>query len=319
MLRPGATAAADHLHPQIFDEVHQRHPQLHRGEAVDRIAAHVLGQPGVGDAGDHKGRLLRQVLDVIFHQIWPRGAVEAQNVDRVGFKNRQGRRHFGADQHGALLLHSDGDHERQAGAGGGEGLLNPIQGGFDLQHVLAGFHQHQVNAAVDQPLRLLHVGIFQGVEVDVAEGGEFCPRPHGASDEAGLVGGRIFVGDAAGQGGGGFIEFVGAIGQIILRQHDRSAAKGVGLDHVGPGLKEASVDDLNRLGVGEHQVFVAAFVLGAAKVVGGQVLHLEVGAHGTVENHHRAIGAVEAIEKGARHGALERNCDRASLLSTIAP
>jgi hypothetical protein len=35
---------------------------------------------------------------------------------------------------------------------------------------------------------------------------------------------------------GGFVQFVGAIGQIILRQHDRGAAKGVGFDHIGPGF-----------------------------------------------------------------------------------
>jgi hypothetical protein len=30
--------------------------------------------------------------------------------------------------------------------------INGVQGGFDLQHVLAGFHQQQVGAAINQPL-----------------------------------------------------------------------------------------------------------------------------------------------------------------------
>ena len=118
VLWSGAAAAADHLYAEVFDEVHQGHAQLHGGEVVYGLATDVLGESGVGDAGNGEGRLLGQVLDVVFHQIRAGGAVETQDVDRVGFQNGQGRRHFGADEHSALLLHGDGNHQGQADASG---------------------------------------------------------------------------------------------------------------------------------------------------------------------------------------------------------
>jgi hypothetical protein len=69
-----------------------------------------------------------------------------------------------------------------------KGFFNGVEGGFDLQHVLAGFHQHQVHTTVNQSPRLLHVGGFEGVEVDVAQGGQLGAWPHGTSHEAGLFG-----------------------------------------------------------------------------------------------------------------------------------
>jgi hypothetical protein len=63
VLGSGAAAAADHLHAQVFDEVHQRHAQFHRGEVVHCLTADVFGQSGIGNAGNGEGRLLRQVFE----------------------------------------------------------------------------------------------------------------------------------------------------------------------------------------------------------------------------------------------------------------
>ena len=40
----------------------------------------------------------------------------------------------------------------------------------------------------------------------------------------------------------------------------------------------------DSFGFGMDEVFVAPFVLRAAKVFGGEVLHLQVGSHGTVQD-----------------------------------
>jgi hypothetical protein len=60
--------------------------------------------------------------------------------------------------------------------------------------------------------------------------------------------------------------------------------------HVGDGF---------RLGV--HEIFVTAFVFFTAEVFCGEVLDLQVGSHGAVEDDDWARGVVESIEESAIH------------------
>ena len=53
------------------------------------------------------------------------------------------------------------------------GVQGAVDGGFDLQQVLAGFDQEKVGAALQQALRLFGVVLAESVEIDVAERGEY--------------------------------------------------------------------------------------------------------------------------------------------------
>ena len=109
--RPAATA--DNLHPQILDEVHQRHPQFHWRQPVVSLSADVFRQSGIGNAGDDKGGMFREVADVFLHQIRTGGAVEAEDIDAVGFENGDHGANFRSDQHGAEGFHGHRYHDWQ--------------------------------------------------------------------------------------------------------------------------------------------------------------------------------------------------------------
>ena len=84
----GATAAPNHLNPEVFDEVVHRHLHLHWSEAVMGHTAHVFRQTGIGDATHHKRSMRAEVAHVLFHLLGARGAIEAQHINGEGFKNR---------------------------------------------------------------------------------------------------------------------------------------------------------------------------------------------------------------------------------------
>jgi len=83
-----AAAAANHLNPEVFDEVVHRHLHLHRSQAVMGHTAHVFRQTGIGDATHHKRSMRAEIAHVLFHLLGARGAVEAQHINGKGFKNR---------------------------------------------------------------------------------------------------------------------------------------------------------------------------------------------------------------------------------------
>ena len=77
--------------------------------------------------------------------------------------------------------------------------------------------------------------------------------------------------------------------QAELRQHDAGGAEGVRLDDVGAGVQKAVVNLRDDLRAGQHQMFVAAVVLGAAEVLGAEILGLDGRPHRAVEQQH-ALG-----------------------------
>ena len=171
MLWSGTAATTNHLHAQIFHEVHQRHAQLHRRQTVVSLTAHVLWQSGVGDAGDGEGGAFRQVAYVLLHQVWPGGTVEAEDIQGIGLQHRQRRGHIRSGQHRALTLHRHRHHQRSPFSLLRERGFNAVQRCFNLQHIHAGFHQEQVCTTVKQPFCLFPIRRFQRVVVDVAQGG----------------------------------------------------------------------------------------------------------------------------------------------------
>jgi hypothetical protein len=71
---------------------------------------------------------------------------------------------------------------------------------------------------------------------------------------------------------------VGAIGDAVFPEHHRKRPEGVGLYRVDPNVKEGAVECFDDIGPGRDEDFVAAFKVGAAKVVGTEVSKLQVGS-----------------------------------------
>ena len=76
-----------------------------------------------------------------------------------------------------------------------------------------------------------------------------------------------------------------------------------GLDHVHADLEEGAVDRLDDLGLRDDEVVVAAVVLLAAEVLGGQVLRLQAGAHRAVEDQDLLFEGVEIAAVGVGTGS----------------
>ena len=79
----------------------------------------------------------------------------------------------------------------------------------------------------------------------------------------------VFVGEAAGEGGGGLVDFDNPVLQAVLFHRDAVGTEGIGLDAVHADLEERAVDFLDRLWVGDDQVVVTAVEFFAAEVLGG--------------------------------------------------
>ena len=309
----GAATAADHLHPEVFDEVHQLHLHLHRRQPVMGHTADVLRQSGVGDAAHHKGAVLAQVADVLLHLLRAGGAVEAEHINRKRLENRHHSGDVGAHQHCAGGLHRHAHHQRPALAGFAERGLNALQRCLDLQHVLAGFDDEQVDVASQQPFGLLGEGGFHRVEIDVPQGRQLGGGPHRAGYKAGLLGGGVGIRHLAGQFGSALVEGKGLIGDVVFRQHQGGGSEGVGLDHIGTHLQKLAMHGLHRIRAGEHQDFVAALQRWTAEVVGAQVHLLQRGAGGTVEHEHGPLGRVQPLQK--THPLSHPGCHRRAHLA----
>ena len=81
--------------------------------------------------------------------------------------------------------------------------------------------------------------------------------PMEPATKRGLRGGGILVGDFARQFGGGEVEFVGAICELVIGQRDPRAAEGVGLDDIGAGFEILAVDLLYHVGPRDVEDFRA--------------------------------------------------------------
>ena len=158
------------------------------------VLAHGVGEAGVG-IGDgerlgHRGDL----GEVRPHQLRAQRAIEAHG-ERLQVPDREVERLRRLARQRAPRAVGDGagDDERQLHARLVERLQGGIPGGLGVQRVEHRLDQQQVHAAVDQPARLLLVGLHQLVEGDAAEarvvhvgrdGRRAVGRPHGAGDPA---------------------------------------------------------------------------------------------------------------------------------------
>src|SRR5213076_2667437 len=125
---------------------------------------------------------------------------------------------------------------------------------------------------------------------------------HRAGDEARAVGRLEARARLAREARGRGVDPAHLVLEAVLGEHDARAAEGVGLDDVGAGGEVALVHLADHAGARQDQVLVAAFVLGAPEVPGGEVATLDVRPRRAVEDDD-ALGEEGAQAVAAGGGA----------------
>ena len=278
----GAAATADQVHPSGIDEAAQG---LGHGLRRLVVLAVFVGHARVGHAGHREAGDGRQGADVVGHERRASGAVDADPQQfAVGQGDVQGlhvlpgqQRAHGFD--GALHRH------RHLTVKLGEGAVDSLETGLDVQGVLPRLQQQNVNAALDQPGGLDVVAVHQFVEGHAASDRDgLCRRPHGACDKPRLFSRGSGVGDFAGQPGGHAVQSAGLVGQVILGQHDGGGAEGVGFNDVRASVEVPPVDGLDDVRARQRQVFVASLVFEAPEIIGAEIEGLDGRAHRAVDD-----------------------------------
>ena len=262
-----AAAPADDADPVLNDEAFEPLRQLPRAQRVMRAPANQLGQPGIGLHRDRPRPVVAKPFDMLGHLARAGGAVEPndRHVERVDDRRH---RHLDDDRDVPCAIWP----RRLARP------LRAVDGGLDLQRILAGLDEDRVDPAGNEPGALDGKGVFEVLIGDVPERGQPRPRPERAEDKAGApvmgeLGDRL-----ARQFAGAAIEIEGFVGDAELAQGDRRGAEAVGLDRIGPGLEVVAVHLADEIGTALAQdlgaVLVAVEIVLDVKVAG-----LRLGPH----------------------------------------
>ncbi len=263
MLRRGAAAAAHHAGAQTAQLRHTCRKFLRR----QVIAALGSGHSGVGLG--HDGQLCppAQLGDDVPQPVGTHGAVDADGVGPQGFQGQSHHRHCAAGEGPAALLKGHGHQHRQllcdrpCRQQGGLGLID-VHDGLNGDQVHTGLH-----AGPDLPDIQLHRPIkgqrskrlqqlSQRTHVQRHQAAEGCRRPSGRRHRR--------SGDLLG-------------GIAAALQLQNAGAKGVGVDHVRPGLEVGPVDRFHLLRRPDAQK--------GRVLTGGQDV-LDHGTHAAVQQHH---------------------------------
>jgi len=304
VLRRGAATAADDRDVVALDELLERRRQRLGRLREDRLAVRALvGDAGVRDAGHGDGRVRPHEPDRVAHVLGPGRAVEADGVDAERDERRQHRLDVGAEQHlAAVREQRDLGLDRDAAADALEGVTRAEDARLDLEDVLSGLDEEQVDAALEQPLRLLGEDLPQLREADVAErrvirGGQQAGGADRAAHEA------LLADRAAGDLGGATVDLERALAEPPLVELEPRRLEGVGLDDLGSRLDHRAVDVLDHVGAVQHERLVA-LAREAAVVLARQVELLERRAHATVEDDHPALDGGKVIAHGAGNSSV---------------
>ena len=282
--RRGPAAAADRGDAEFGDEAVQVLGQVLGGQVVVHPAVDHRWEARVGDAGDRDAAGRREVAQGLAHLDRTGRAVEADDVDLHGVEDGEGGADLGARQHAAGQLDRDLGLQRDEPVRGHHGAPGAVDRSLDGEQVELRLDQQEVDAPLEEPERLLLVGVPELGVRDVPEGGELGARPHGARDPAEPLGRGELVADGARQLGRPPRELACPVAQAVLGQHDRGRAEGVGLDDVAADLEERAVDLGHEVRARLDEPLVAAFELGSTEVVGAEPEQLQVRPHGAVED-----------------------------------
>ena len=194
-------------------------------------------------------------------------------------------------------------------AGLGEGAPGAVDGGLDLQGILAGLDQDGVGIALDEAHGLHGEGVLELAIGDVPEARQTRAGTDRADDEAAPAVAREPLDRLVRQLAGATVDLDGAVGEAELAQRDGRAAEGVGLDRVGAGLEIGAVDVAHEVRAGQVQDLGA--VLLPPEIVERQVAALDLRAHAAVEENKALTGVVEQVGHETPRGmGCERRTDR---------
>jgi hypothetical protein len=172
----------------------------------------------------------------------------------------------------------------------GPALLGHRDRQLELEDRREGLEQDQIDAGDHQRVDLLGQRHPRAPPLALGRDRE---AHAGGPDRAGHVGAA--GGALAGQLDRGLVERRHLIGEAVAGQRDAVGAEGVGLDHLGAGVDVVAVDPRDQVGLGDHQLVVAAGVQHAAIVE--QRAHRAVEqdrpfGQGVEEWLHRELGGV---------------------------
>ena len=105
----------------------------------------------------------------------------------------------------------------------------------------------------------------------MAERGQLGRGTDGSGHKAGFVRRAVGIGDLPCQFCGPLIESKRLIFESVFRQNDGGGTERIRLNHVAAGFEKLPMHGLDRIGPGEHQLFVAALQGRTAEVLGRQV------------------------------------------------
>ena len=285
MLRRGAAAPADDADAEVGHVMTVELGQLLGREVVVGLAIHHARQARVRQHADGDLGVLAEVTQVFLHLGRPGGAVDADGIGLHGHECRVRSADLGPHQHATRGLHGDLHLDGDVPTGGLHCATAGLHRCLYLQQVHARLDEEQVAATVDQSARLLLVGIAQFGEGDVAERGQLGARPDGTRHVAGSSVLRlVLVRHAACDGGGGHVQFVCLLGDVVLGENGGETAEAGGLDGIHAGIQEGAVHRLDHVGTCEGEHLVAALERRSAEVVRTQVESLHERAERPVEN-----------------------------------
>ena len=296
----GAAAAAGDVHETGLRKFgQQRRGDL--GRLVEAGIGHRIGQPGIRIDADEGIGLLGELLDIGAHEGRAERAVKTHR-DRAGMADRipEGLDRLARQDATRGIGDRAGDHDRQAPAEPLEALVDRKERGLRVQGIEHGFNQQNIDAAFHQRFGLLDIGRAQLLEADVAgtriidvgrNRGGFRLWAECTGHEARLVGRAVSVGRLTGDARRGEVHLARQLGHAVVGLRDGGRTESVGLDDVGAGSQIAGMDLGNHLRTGDREQLVVAFdVVGEvgqplAAIVGfGELVALDHGAHGTVED-----------------------------------
>ena len=313
MGRSGAAAAADHLHTQILHEVHHLHAHFGGRQPVVGDAADVFWQAGIRNAAHHEWTMGTEIAHMLLHLFRPSRTVKAEDIHRERFKNRHDRGNIRTHQHRAGGFHRDRNHQRPPLTAGAESLFNPLEGGLDLEHVLASFNNEQIHIPRQQALGLLAKGGLHGVEINMTKGRQLGGGSNRSSHETRFGWRAVEIGHLPGEFSGPFVKGEGLGFQSVFGQYDRSGPEGIGFDHVGTHLQELAVHRLHGIGTGDHQVFVTTLQGSATEILGAEVHLLKGSTGGPIEDQHGPRRVVESLEESDAAGGRGSGNHQASM------
>ena len=277
-------APADDRDAVALDEGSKRRGERPGLLGKDRLAVRPLErQAGVGDAVHRHGTELAEEADRVAHVLGAGRAVEPDHVDPQCLERRERRADVGSEQHRAALGqegHAGLDRHRPAREL--ERLASAEDRRLELEHVLRGLDDDQVDATVHEPVRLLGEHLEQLAEGDLTEGRVLARgEESGRTDRAGYE--PLLTGRLAGDLGCLDVDLAGVVLEAPFGELQSRGLEGVGLEHLGAGVEHRGVDAFDHVGSVQDERLVAA--AGEPVVVlEAQIELLERRPHAAVED-----------------------------------